>query len=119
VKKSSRRASRRSGAQAERRALWRYRLCGYRVLAQNAWAGGYELDLVLRRGSTLVFCEVKSKGGLGHGHPAEMVTAEKQRRLRQAAEAWLAGHPQHAECEIRFDVVAGRNARVERITSAF
>ena len=119
MRKSSPPGSRRSGARAERLAAWLYRLRGYRVLAANVWIGGYELDLVLRRGDTLVFCEVKSKGGSLHGHPAEMVTAEKQRRLRQAAEAWLAGHPEHEQCEVRFDVVSDRGGRAERLADAF
>ena len=89
------------------------------MLAANVWIGGYELDLVLRRGDTLVFCEVKSKGGSLHGHPAEMVTEEKQRRLRQAAEAWLAGHAEHAECAVRFDVVSARGRSAERVADAF
>jgi putative endonuclease len=55
------------------------------VLAANAWAGGYELDLVLRRGRRLVFCEVKAKAGAGYGDPLEMVGPEKLRRLRRAA----------------------------------
>ncbi len=83
------------------------------------WVGGYELDLVVRRGRTLVFCEVKSKGGSGHGEPAEMVTAEKQRRLRQAAEAWLAANPQHGECDPRFDVISARGIVAERVANAF
>jgi putative endonuclease len=94
-------------------------LRGYRVLARNVWTGGYELDLVLRRGDALVFCEVKSKRALGHGHPAEMVTAEKQRRLRHAAEAWLAVHAEHVGCEIRFDIVASRGKIAERVADAF
>ena len=40
----------RRGIPSERRAAWWYRLRGYRVLAANCWAGGYELDLVVRRG---------------------------------------------------------------------
>jgi putative endonuclease len=89
------------------------------VLERNVWVGGYELDLVLRRGRTVVFCEVKSKGGDGRGDPLEMVTPEKQRRLRQAAEVWLAAHPEHAECEARFDVVGARGPGAERIIDAF
>ena len=81
------------GTRAERRAAWHYRLRGYRVLATNVWIGGYELDLVLRRGRTIVFCEVKAKGGAERGDPLEMVTPEKVRRLRRAAEAWLAANP--------------------------
>jgi putative endonuclease len=94
-------------------------LRGFRVLARNAWAGGYELDLVLRRGRTVVFCEVKSKSGVGRGDPLEMVTAEKQRRLRQAAEAWLAANPEHAEAAIRLDVAAVRADRLDVARQAF
>ena len=46
------------GAKAERRVRLHYRLRGYRVLAANVRAGGNELDVVLRRGRRLVFCEV-------------------------------------------------------------
>jgi putative endonuclease len=101
------------------RALWHYRLRGYRILDSNVWAGGNELDLVVRRGRRLAFVEVKAKGGSGRGDPLEMVTEEKQRRLRRAAEAWLAAHPEAALLEARFDVVAVRDGRVECIRQAF
>ncbi|MGB2875035.1 MAG: YraN family protein [Gaiellaceae bacterium] len=104
---------------AERRARWFYRLRGYRVLATNEWVGGYELDLVLRRGRRLVFCEVKSKTSGRHGDPFEMVGPEKQRRLRRAAEAWLAANPQLAGLEATFEVVAFRAGRLEHLRQAF
>jgi putative endonuclease len=99
--------------------LWHYRLRGYRVLGTNVWIAGNELDLILRRGRRLVFCEVKAKAGARYGDPFEMVTAEKQRRLRRAAEAWLAANPELAELEPRFDVVAVRGGRLERLGQAF
>ena len=108
-----------TGRRVERRARLLYRLRGYRVLAANARAGGNELDLVLRRGGQLVFCEVKAKSSDGFGDPGEMVDEEKQRRLRRAAEAWLAAHPELYVLEIRFDVVAERDGRLERIVDAF
>jgi len=98
---------------------WAYRLRGFRVLDENAWAGGYELDLVLRRGRMLVFCEVKAKSGAERGDPLEMVSLEKVRRLRRAADSWLAAHPEHAGCVVRFDVVADREGRRERVANAF
>ena len=91
---------------AERRAAWHYRLRGYRILATNAWAAGNEIDVVARRGRNLVFCEVKEKTGRRYGDPAEMVGDEKQRRVRRAAEAWLAQRPELAGLDLRFDVVA-------------
>jgi len=109
----------RRGLRAERRAVWWYRLRGYRILATNTWAGGHELDVVARRGRRLIFCEVKEKAGGGFGDPLEMVDAEKQRRLLRAAEAWLGRHPEAAGLTVSFDVVAVRGGRLERISEAF
>jgi putative endonuclease len=105
----------RPGRRAERRAAWWYRLRGYRILAANAWVAGYELDLVLRRGRRLIFCEVKEKTGDQFGDPFEMVDEEKQRRLRLAAEAWLATHPEAAGLSVSFDVIAVQSGRLRRL----
>jgi putative endonuclease len=107
------------GNRAERRAAWWYRLRGYRILDSNAWAGGYELDLVVRRGRRLVFSEVKEKSGLAFGTPAEMVDGEKQRRIRQAATAWLETHPEHAGLTVSFDVICVEEGRLVRLAEAF
>lgn len=100
----------------ERRAARHYRLRGYRILGANVWAGGYELDLIVRRGRRLVFCEVKGKTGFGYGDPLEMVNEEKLRRVRRAAETWLAANPACRELECRFEVVAVRPNGLERVT---
>ena len=89
------------------------------MLETNVWLAGNELDVVARRGGTVVFCEVKSKTGVAYGDPIEMVTPEKIRRLRRAAEMWLVTHPGHAQCAVRFDVVAVRGRRLECLRSAF
>jgi putative endonuclease len=109
----------RRGRRAERRAVLWYRLHGYRILGRNVWAGGNELDVVARRGRHLVFCEVKEKTGSRFGDPLEMVDAEKQRRLRRAAEAWLAQHPDSRGLVVTFDVIAFRAGRLSRIAQAF
>ena len=100
----------------ERRAARHYRLRGYRVLGRNVWAGGNELDLIVRRGRRLVFVEVKGKSGAGYGDPAEMVDEEKLRRLRLAAETWLVRNPACRALECRFEVVAVRPGELERVT---
>ena len=104
---------------SESRARRHYRLRGYRILGANVWVAGYELDLVVRRGRSLAFVEVKSKTGTGFGSPEEMVTPEKQRRIRQAAQVWLLRNPEHAGCSIRFDVVAERAGKLQRLAAAF
>ena len=104
---------------AERRAWWWYRLRGYLILDTNRWIAGSELDLVARRGRTVVFCEVKSKSGPAFGDPLEMVTPTKIRRLRRATEAWLAQHPELDGLEVRYDVIAERGRRLEHVPDAF
>ena len=107
-------SSRSLGAEAERRVRRHYRLRGYSILAVNARAGGNELDVVLRRGRCLVFSEVKARSGSEFGDPWEAVGTEKERRLRRAAEAWLARRPELAELEVSFEVVAVRGDRIQR-----
>src|SRR2546423_14802014 len=84
------------GRAAERRVARRYRLRGYRVLARNVRAGGVELDLIVRRGRRVVFCEVKLKEGPRYGDPLEAVDARKRERLRWGAQAWLRANPKRA-----------------------
>jgi putative endonuclease len=99
----------------ERIAARHYRLRGYRLLEANARCGGYEVDLVLRRGRTLVFCEVKEKTTDAFGSPAEMVDAEKLRRVMRAGSAWLASHREYAGHAVRVEVAAVRGRRVTRL----
>jgi putative endonuclease len=103
------------GPSAERRVRLYYRLRGYRVLAANARAGRNELDIVLRRGRRLVFCEVKARSGDGYGDPREAVGPEKERRVRRAAEVWLARNPDLLELDIALEVVGVRGKRIERV----
>ncbi|MFO0691470.1 MAG: YraN family protein [Myxococcota bacterium] len=80
---------------------------GYQIVARNVRVDRVELDLIARRGETIVFVEVKSRRGVGHGLAAEAVDARKQRRLRHGALAWLATRPAEARGarRHRFDVV--------------
>jgi putative endonuclease len=103
------------GPSAERRVRRYYQLRGYRILEANARAGRNELDIVLRRGRRVVFCEVKARSGDGYGDPREAVGREKERRLKRAAEIWLARNPALRELEIAFEVVGVRGRQLERV----
>lgn len=75
---------------------------GYEILARNVHAGRSELDIIARRGTVLVVCEVRSRRTDKYGHPAETMTEAKRRFVRRGAMRWLQDHPQ-AGCRLRFD----------------
>lgn len=78
---------------------------GGMVLIDRNWrCGAGEIDLVLRDGDVLVFCEVKTRSGSAYGHPLEAVGPEKAARLRRLAGRWLHEHQVHAR-GVRVDVV--------------
>jgi putative endonuclease len=101
------------GAYGERVAARLLADAGMVVLDRNWRCPIGELDLILRDGDTIVFCEVKTRRGEAYGTPAEAVTPTKARRLRALAAAWLReyAHPREA---IRFDVVTVRPQRAGR-----
>jgi putative endonuclease len=115
-RRSSPSLSRRLGPESERRVRRHYRLRGYLILDANAWVGGYELDLVVRRGRTVVVCEVKARSGPEYGDPLEAVGPEKARRVRRAAEAWLARRPELAGLDVRLEAVAVHGGRIVRVS---
>jgi putative endonuclease len=82
-----------------------YAARGYRVVARNWRCPLGELDLVVTRGSVLVFCEVKTRRGSSFGGGYEAVTWRKRRKLRQLADAFLDAHAP-AVADVRFDVAS-------------
>ena len=103
-------------------ARW-YSARGYEVVARNWRVREGEIDLVLRTGRTIVFCEVKTRRGDAFGSPFDAVTRTKQQRLRGLAVRWLAEHRVRA-AEMRFDVAAVRVPRsgplqIEVLAGAF
>jgi putative endonuclease len=102
----------------DRIAARHYRLRGYRILGANVRAGGNEVDLIARRGRRLVFVEVKERARQTYGGGIAAVNREKRRRVRRAAAVWLRAHPESAALEIRFEVAAVTDGRVERLQFA-
>lgn len=82
-----------------------YRRRGYRVLVRNWRCSLGEIDLVLTRGDTLVFCEVKTRRGGAFGGGYEAVTARKRHKLRALAQTFLVVHGLNPRA-IRFDVAS-------------
>jgi putative endonuclease len=106
------------GATGEDLAAEWYVANGYEVLARNWRVREGEIDIVVRRARTLVFCEVKSRSSLDYGTPAEAVTREKRDRVRHLAAQYLQVSPVRAR-EIRFDIAAVVDGHLEMIEGAF
>lgn len=70
---------------------------GCEVLARNWRCVHGELDLVVREGGTVVAVEVKTRRGLGFGHPLEAITARKVARLRVLLTCWAEQERPHAQ----------------------
>lgn len=101
------------------RAGWR--LLGHRVKTRVG-----EIDLVARRGETIVFAEVKTAKP-GRFAVEETVDARQRHRIRRAAVAWMSSHPreQRGVRRYRFDVflvhrdAAGAILRIDHVRDAF
>jgi putative endonuclease len=75
------------GHHAEWIALLFLLLKGYRPLARRYAASGGEIDLIVMRGDTIAFVEVKARGLMEDALSA--ITARKRQRFSRAVRAWL------------------------------
>jgi putative endonuclease len=101
-----------TGISAETRAAAYLMAKGYRVLAKRFRTPYGEIDIVARRRNLLVFVEVKARASLDEA--AYAVTPRNQRRIIDAAQAWLMTHPEHGDFEMRFDVMLIAPKRLPR-----
>jgi 16S rRNA (cytidine1402-2'-O)-methyltransferase len=98
-----RKAAFRRGRRGERTALWWLRLKGYRILAQDYRSPAGEIDVVARRGSTLAVIEVKARDSAAAA--VEAILPRQRNRIFNAARLFVARHPRHGRCTIRFDIM--------------
>jgi putative endonuclease len=92
------------GKKAEELAAAFLRLKGYGIVERNFRVPAGEIDLIVRKGGTLVFVEVKSRKGRAQGTPLEAVSPHKVRRLSAAAAVYLAQKAGLSRA-CRFDVI--------------
>jgi putative endonuclease len=108
----------REGAEAEALAAAAMRVQGYQVLEQRFRYRHSDVDLVARRGTVVVFVEVKSRADDRYGSAAEAVTARKQANLVRAASVWLSRHARPWDA-VRFDVITVTDGKLEWLQDAF
>lgn len=97
-------------------ARW-YRAAGFTIVERNWRCFEGEIDIIARRGRTIVVCEVKTRRGQGRMDPALAITPAKQAKVRTAAYRWLDEHKPQGR--VRFDVALVVDGRVQIIEGAF
>ena len=104
------------GLRAESVAALLLQLKGYHALARRFSAAGGEIDLIVQRGATIAFVEVKARDDLDAA--AEAITESKRRRIGRAARVWLARNPWAAALNLRGDAVFVAPRRLPRHLAA-
>lgn len=112
--------SRELGSRGERRAAWFYRLRGYWIVERNLRTRDAEVDLVVRRGRTIVIVEVKTRQTLAAGEGHEAVDRKKREQMIRIGERVAARHP---GAVLRYDILSlfwtGRRFVVTQYADAF
>ena len=113
-----RRATHGRGLSGEALALLALMLKGYWPLARRYAAAGGEIDLVVRRGRTIAFVEVKARADLDAARGA--IDGRKRARFSRAVRAWITAHPARAGFVLRADAVLVAPGRwPAHVTDAF
>lgn len=99
-----------AGRRAETWVAFYLILTGHRILAKRFKTRSGEIDLIARRGKTLVFVEVKQRAKAEHA--IDPVTARSEERIIRSGEIFLSHHPVFVDqgYALRYDVaiVTGR-----------
>lgn len=96
--------SRELGVRGEQIAASHLERSGYRIVERNWRCRDGELDIIAETDDVVAVVEVKTRTGLGAGHPFESVTPSKVQRLRRLAVLWAREQPTEGR-QLRIDVV--------------
>ncbi|MDH5543496.1 MAG: YraN family protein [Nitrospinota bacterium] len=92
------------GKSSEDMAARKMRKSGYRIIDRNFSCREGEIDVIAEQDGCLVFCEVKGRRNSNFGSALEGITPAKIRKIKKAAEVYIARNGLH-EQDCRFDVV--------------
>ena len=106
------------GTEGEQAACAHLQRRGWEILERNFRRGPGEIDVIARRRGLIAFVEVKRRGSLRCGRPAEAVNAEKQRRIARVAALYMQENGLE-DARVRFDVIEILPGTVRHIPAAF
>jgi len=99
----TRRRRYRSGLNAEMIVAGVYMAFGHRILGRRFKTPVGEIDLIAVKGRRIAFIEVKRRASAEEAEDA--ITLTMRRRVRRAADLWLARNPKYQGHDVGFDLV--------------
>lgn len=78
---------------------------GFKILERRFRLGPGEVDIIVKKGDTVAFVEVKTWDALGMESLERSINARKRSKIREAASYFLVCHPELGACRVRFDLV--------------
>ncbi|AKF07064.1 Hypothetical protein DB32_004213 [Sandaracinus amylolyticus] len=78
-----------TGSEAEALVAAKLASQGFAILGRNVRVGRLELDVIARRGSMIVVCEVRARSSARIAEPVESIDRAKIARIRRATAQWL------------------------------
>jgi putative endonuclease len=106
-----------SGIVSEYLAMGLLLLKGFQILKYRYKTNLGEIDIIAKRGATLVFVEVKSRKNMDEA--AGAVSAKSWERISRAGRLFISTHPHYSNCNIRFDVILHSGFRLKHLDNVW
>ena len=111
--------TRQIGAEKEEMVARYLQQNGMEILERNFRNRQGEIDIIGRHNGYLVFAEVKYRGSLRQGNPAEAVDFRKQKQICKVADFYRMIHGLGEQTPVRYDVLAVIEDKINWIQNAF
>jgi len=109
------------GRKGEELAIEYLRLKEYEILRRNYRFQKAEVDIIAKRGTTLIAAEVKTRSTPEFGNPQEFVKPKQIQQLVKAINHYV--EEEALDVEVRFDIIAivknKAGTKIEHIQDAF
>lgn len=89
------------------------------ILARNFYMRGGELDIVMKDGDYICFCEVKYRSSKDQGGASYAISYKKQQHIAKTALYFIKKKNIPLECPFRFDAILMDGEHITWIKNAF
>ncbi|MDD3283990.1 MAG: YraN family protein [Patescibacteria group bacterium] len=89
----------------------------HKIIAENIYFRGGEIDILTEKDGILRFVEVKTRTNLEFGYPEESISKRKLEHLKRAIDAYILENNIEKQYNLEFVgvLLSGKNARIKHI----